>query len=281
MKQRTITSAIILVAIIPLIIYSEYIVYPIALSILSAVAVYEILGIVGSARNVMISLPAYGCALAMPLLVYLTSSDKVKNFLLIFFVFAFVYLVYLMAVAVFSKGKISFSRICESFCAVIYVSVSFAALSLIRYLDRNVGIYQLALVFIVSWVCDACAYIVGSLIGRRKLIPEVSPKKTVEGALGGIVFATAAYLVFGILVDKFTPNIEVSYGLLAIYGVLLSVVSQIGDLVASLIKREHGAKDYGNILPGHGGIMDRFDSILAVSTILLILCIIFPPFVSV
>ena len=123
------------------------------------------------------------------------------------------------------------------------------------------------------------AYIVGSLIGRHKLIPDVSPKKTVEGAIGGVVFTILASLLYGFIIEKATGNVNADYIVLAAIGLILSVVSQIGDLVASLIKREHGVKDYSKLLPGHGGIMDRFDSILAVSTPLMVICIIFPPFI--
>jgi phosphatidate cytidylyltransferase len=125
------------------------------------------------------------------------------------------------------------------------------------------------------------AYVVGSLIGKHKLIPEISPKKTVEGAIGGVVGAIIAFLLFGLILDLAVEGMEVRYLVLAIYAAILAVVSQLGDLIASLIKREHGVKDYGNLLPGHGGIMDRFDSILAVSTILLILCLVVPPIIIV
>ena len=124
------------------------------------------------------------------------------------------------------------------------------------------------------------AYLVGSAIGKHKLIPEISPKKTVEGAIGGIVFTALACLLYGFILEKFFA-LSVNYLFLAVIGVILSVVSQLGDLFASMIKREYGVKDYGNIFPGHGGIMDRFDSVLATSTILLILTIIFPPFAQI
>jgi phosphatidate cytidylyltransferase len=134
------------------------------------------------------------------------------------------------------------------------------------------------LVFIVAWMCDACAYLIGSLFGKHKLIPEISPKKTVEGAIGGVVFGAISFIVYGFILDSFIPNMVVNYPFLALFGTVLALVSQIGDLVASLLKREYGAKDYGNILPGHGGIVDRFDSILAISTVLLMLCMVWSPF---
>ena len=121
------------------------------------------------------------------------------------------------------------------------------------------------------------AYFTGVLFGKHKLIPSISPKKTVEGAIGGVVVAVLAFVLFGVILEQFA-TVNVNYFILIPTGVLLAVVAQIGDLIASLIKREHGVKDYGNILPGHGGIMDRFDSILAVSSILMIICLVCPPF---
>jgi phosphatidate cytidylyltransferase len=161
----------------------------------------------------------------------------------------------------------------------LYVTVSITSLSLLRYLDRENGVWAVILVFVISWISDTAAFAVGSLLGKHKLIPEVSPKKTVEGAIGGIVFATFGSLLYGFGLDYIFENVAVNYLVLGVCGAILAVVSQLGDLVASLIKREYGVKDYGNIMPGHGGLMDRFDSVIAVSTILLIIFLSpFPPF---
>jgi len=277
MKTRTITSVFILLVTIPLIIFSQYIIYPIALAALSFVATYEILRALSVEKEYLLSVPAFILSAALPFGSFFVTAEKSQLYLLTIAALMFFYLIYIMGVAVFSKGRISFKMISEVFMIITYVIVSFSSLSIIRYINRDVGVFWLALVFIVSWVSDSGAYIVGSLIGKHKLIPEISPKKTVEGAIGGVVAAMLAFLLFGLLLDLIIDGISVRYVVLAIYGVILAVVSQLGDLIASLIKREHGVKDYGDILPGHGGIMDRFDSILAVSTILLILCLVIPP----
>ena len=101
-------------------------------------------------------------------------------------------------------------------------------------------------------------------LGKHKLIPEVSPKKTVEGAIGGIVCATGLAILYGFIVSRATDLVP-DYLVLGLCGFVLSAVSQVGDLIASLIKREQGIKDYGNIFAGHGGVLDRFDSILSVA----------------
>jgi phosphatidate cytidylyltransferase len=281
MKTRTITSAFILLVTIPLIIFSQYIIYPIALAVLSLFATYEILRAIGVEREYILSVPAYILSCALPFGSFFVTNEKSSLYLLTIAALMFFYLIYIMGVSVFSKGKISYKTISEVFMSITYVVVSFSSLSIIRYINRDVGVFWLALVFIVSWVSDSMAYVVGSLIGKHKLIPEISPKKTVEGAIGGVVGAIIAFLLYGLILDLAVEGMEVRYLVLAIYAAILAVVSQLGDLIASLIKREHGVKDYGNLLPGHGGIMDRFDSILAVSTILLILCLVVPPIIIV
>ncbi len=281
MKTRTITSAFILLVTIPLIIFSQYIIYPIALAVLSLFATYEILRALGVEQEYILSVPAYILSCALPFGSFFVTNEKSSIYLLTIAALMFFYLIYIMGVSVFSKGRISYKAISEVFMSITYVVVSFSSLSIIRYINRDVGVFWLALVFIVSWVSDSMAYVVGSLIGKHKLIPEISPKKTVEGAIGGVVGAIIAFLLYGLILDLAIEGMEVRYFVLAIYAAILAVVSQLGDLIASLIKREHGVKDYGNLLPGHGGIMDRFDSILAVSTILLILCLVVPPVIMV
>lgn len=278
MKTRTITSVFILLVTIPIILLSKYPVYPIALSALAVMATYEILHAIGVEKNWYLSVPAYILAGVFPFASYFVTAQTRFTYLLTIAALLYVYMIYIMGVAVFSKGRTSFKVISEVFLSITYVIVSFTSLSMIRYIDKDIGLYKLLLVFIVAWVCDSMAYVVGSLFGKHKLIPEISPKKTVEGAIGGIASAVIAYMLFGLILDLAIPNMKVNYIVLAVFALVLSVVSQLGDLIASLIKREHSIKDFGNLLPGHGGIMDRFDSIMAVSTILLILSIVFPPF---
>ena len=278
MKQRVLTGTLIFVLTVLLIIFSGYIVYPITLSLLSLIAVFELLRVMGVEKKLFVALPAYILSAAFPMIAYFVKSDAFLLYLLALAAAMFVYMLLLMGYGVFSRGKVPFAKIAEIFTSVTYVTVAFSSLSLMRYLDEKVGIFVIALVFIVSWACDTGAYFVGMLFGKHKLIPEISPKKTVEGAVGGVVIATLAYLLFGFVLDSFIPDLKVNYLFLGIAGVLLSIASQLGDLVASLIKREYGVKDYGDLFPGHGGILDRFDSTISVSTLLMILCTVFHPF---
>ncbi len=280
MKSRVLTSVAIVACALLLVICSEYIVFPIALALLAVIAVFEILRVIGVHKKLLLAVPAYILAIAFPISAYFVKSEGVITFLLILAAIVYVYLMWLMGVSIFSKGSIRFSTIAEVFASALYVVVSFTSMSLLRYIDKTVGVFCVVLVFVICWVCDVSAFAVGSLMGKHKLIPEVSPKKTVEGAIGGVVFSALLCLVYGLVIQLLFKQVQPNYLYLFIFGLVLSVVSQLGDLVASLIKREYGIKDYGSIFPGHGGIMDRFDSVLAVSTILLILSIVLPPFVA-
>ena len=135
---------------------------------------------------------------------------------------------------------------------------------MIRHLGY--GRLYIWLPFVTAWLCDTCAYFTGMLFGKHKLIPSVSPKKTIEGAIGGVLGSVISVVIFA-LVCKNVASAEVSILNAIILGAVCAVVSQFGDLCASCIKREHDVKDFGNLIPGHGGILDRFDSVLMVSPI--------------
>ena len=274
MKIRAITSLGIAVVGIPLLIFSKYLIFTVALSLLAFLATFEMLRALGLGKIYYISVPAYLLALALPFPTYFMAG-KETTYILILALSFFAYLLYLFALAVFMRGKIKYSEIGEAFMSVVYVVASFTSFGILRYLEN--GLWCLSLVFVGAWGCDVFAYLVGSMIGRHKLIPEISPKKTVEGSIGGIVFATGGFALFGWIISM-TTSLVPNYLVLLIAGFASSIIAQIGDLIASFIKREHGVKDYGRILPGHGGIMDRFDSALAVTTSLMVICLLFPPF---
>lgn len=159
-----------------------------------------------------------------------------------------------LLISIFIKRGVNLIDIVTTFFGIFYIPFLFQH---IIYLDNKIYV---ALVFLISWGTDTFAYIVGCLIGRHKLCPKLSPKKTIEGSFGGIL--GAALLVF-ILARYFKLKPLWFFIILALTG---SIVAQIGDLTASKIKRLTGIKDFGFIMPGHGGILDRFDSILFVAT---------------
>ncbi|NFV11393.1 phosphatidate cytidylyltransferase [Clostridium sporogenes] len=154
--------------------------------------------------------------------------------------------------------KYNFIDVAITLLGFLYVPIFFSFIVLVN--NKNYGNYLVWLIFISAWLCDTTAYYVGKYFGKNKLCPKVSPKKTIEGSIGGIIGASLACTIFGIIIFKFGVNIEIIHYVLI--GSICGIVCQFGDLVASSTKRYAGVKDYSNLIPGHGGILDRFDSIL-------------------
>lgn len=154
-----------------------------------------------------------------------------------------------------------------AFFSFVYAPVFLSFLYMIRE-GWSHGIYLIWLVFLCSWGSDTCAYAVGILFGKHKMAPKLSPKKSVEGGIGGIV---GAALLFGLytyfVVNPFSTE-KLHWGGAMCLGAVGAVVSMIGDLAASAIKRDHNIKDYGKLIPGHGGIMDRFDSVIVAAPLI-------------
>ena len=274
MKVRVLTSIGIAVIGLPILFLSEYLVYPMAIALLSLAAMYEMTALTGFRSKPLVWVPSYILAMVMPIGAYFADADSF-TYLTACAGLILAFLFYLYGYAIFKRGEVKFSNVSMHFTTLLYISVSFTSLALLRYITN--GVYMFALILVASWVCDMFAYFVGRAIGKHKLIEEISPKKTVEGSIGGIVCTTLSFALYGLIVTLFDgpkPN----YPVLLILGFVLSIIAQFGDLICSLIKREHGIKDYGNIFPGHGGVLDRFDSVLAVAPILYIFCVLFPPF---
>lgn len=162
-------------------------------------------------------------------------------------------LVLLLVVWVISYKTVRFEDLMITWFGFTYITLLFSTLLLIDRLNIQHAIW---LVFVISWSCDSLAYLTGLSIGKHKLAPAISPKKTIEGALGGIVGSMLGCLVFAyyMMPEHMMP--------LTIVGFIGSIFSQTGDLTASLIKRKMAVKDFGYLFPGHGGVLDRFDSIL-------------------
>lgn len=168
-------------------------------------------------------------------------------------------LVVLMAVYVFTFPKYKADEIAFSFFGFFYVSIMLSFIYLTRTLPE--GIYIVWLIFFSSWFCDVFAYLTGMLTGKHKLAPVLSPKKSVEGAVGGVVFPAIFGALYGYCINRYVSSgfPVAAFTALTAIG---AIVSQIGDLGASAVKRNFEIKDYGSIIPGHGGILDRFDSVI-------------------
>lgn len=166
----------------------------------------------------------------------------------------------LMSFYVFTFPKYKTEEITAAFFGVFYVAVMLSYLYQVRQMPD--GGYLVWLVFFSSWGCDTCAYCAGKLFGRHKMTPVLSPKKTIEGAVGGVAgSAVLGYLYAGLFGQNMMEVTNPCLACALACGVA-AMISQVGDLAASAIKRNHQVKDYGHLIPGHGGILDRFDSMI-------------------
>lgn len=268
MRIRFITATVGIAVLLPVLFLSHTWVLPIAAAFFSVVGSFEMMRCLGVHRNLFAVVPLCLISAALPVAARLIGEITAFSSFALFVLMG--YFFYVMAVTLLSKNALTIAQSAQIFMTGAYISLAFSAIVMVRDFGET-GKYLYLLIFIAAWVTDIFAYLCGRLFGRHKLIPAVSPNKTVEGSIGGMLFCVLACVLFGTVTALLTQA-EPNYIFLAFSGLVLSVCAQIGDLIASLIKREHGIKDYGKLFPGHGGVMDRFDSIAAVAIVLLILC---------
>ena len=253
MKQRIITAIAALAIFFPLVIIGG-LPFTIAIYIIASIGLYELLrmkdirifsfeGIVVWLALAIIIMPSTWTAVVHEWIDY-TKIEMLFALILILLIYT-----------VISKNKFTFDHAAFTAFSALYVGIGFYYLIETRFYGFEYVFYAL----LVIWTTDSGAYFIGRKIGKRKLWPDISPNKTVEGFVGGIVFAVLFASVFQI----FYP-IASSSLMLIVVTIVASIVGQMGDLVESALKRHFGVKDSGNLLPGHGGILDRFDSLLFV-----------------
>ena len=167
---------------------------------------------------------------------------------------------------VFTFPKYKTEQVLMAFFGVIYVAVLMSFLYFIR--NTEDGVYTIWLIMISSWGCDTCAYLAGVTMGKHKMAPILSPKKSVEGAIGGIIGAAAIGAIYGAAVGSHMAAVDNAPVYFAILCACAGLISMVGDLAASAIKRNYEIKDYGKLIPGHGGVLDRFDSVIFTAPII-------------
>ncbi|MBO0959116.1 phosphatidate cytidylyltransferase [Neobacillus sp. MM2021_6] len=254
MKQRIITGVVAAALFLPIVYYSGF---PLILLtyFLATVGLYELLKM----KNLNI-FSIHGI-LSILFLWVLIFPEKYSDFLDTFYYtkteLCIVIILLLLAYTVITKNRFTFEDVSFSLLSALYVGIGFYFFFETR-VDGGL-VYILYSLFMI-WATDSGAYFIGKALGRRKLWPEISPNKTIEGSLGGVVCAVIVAILFVLLTDIKGSIIAIT--------IVLSVFGQIGDLVQSAFKRHFNVKDSGKILPGHGGILDRFDSLIFVWPIL-------------
>lgn len=248
--------------------------------LLAAVAVYELLnntGIMPQKSLLFISMFFAGAEIPLYTYVqYLREHPLVEanNYPIIGYlplILLGTYVLCLLVHVVIPRIKVTLESAQYAFLLTLYATVGFGSIALLRQV-RNIGWWLVVLVLVIGWMSDTGAYFVGVLLGKHKMAPKISPKKTWEGFFGGwIISVLCAVLVFIIrfeVENTYGENVFYTLYLLLPVAVILAPLSVCGDLLASLVKRKSNIKDFGNIMPGHGGVMDRFDSVIFIAPLL-------------
>lgn len=258
MKTRVITALVIILFLVGVILVDSR-ALGVVMFFVSVIATYEYIKCFENTTLNPVKVILYISTLALLPLAFIGKTN-VSGILVACLMYCIIIL--LAMVAVLKNKKYTFIDVAVTMFGVFYIPFLFSFVTLTRLLQN--GIYYIWIIFICSCATDTCAYFIGIFFGKNKLLPNVSLQKTIEGSIGGIVGTVVIMVLYG----KYLLGIDVmniSLWHFAILGFVTSVVAQIGDLFASSIKRFVGIKDYGSILPGHGGILDRFDSIMLIA----------------
>jgi phosphatidate cytidylyltransferase len=225
--------------------------------LLSIAAVYEMMRCCSLHKCYLLSIPSYLLSGIAPFI-----KNQELNFILKPIIAAYIF--YTFLILLIKHKSIDFGSITKTIFITLVYPISLSCLIYIRDSHSKEGLYLILLSFIAAWLSDTGAYFTGFFFGKRKLCPEISPKKTVEGAIGGVISAIIGFVLLSLVYSRIYNVVEINYIAVIILAPIASIFGMIGDLSASVIKRENGIKDYGAIMPGHGGVMDRFDSVIFV-----------------
>ena len=269
MKVRVITAVFLLIVLVPAVIIGELFL-DVILALLSMGATYELYRMSKGSRfkiNIfLVSEMLFSLIMFICVAYYLKGYSEFQ--FMKYFVLLILLYIFISGILLIFKEEFTAKNIGRVFMNGIYPAVGFATISWLRDID----IYNVGFLFMITIFTDVFAYIVGVKYGKHRLAVKISPKKSIEGSIGGIVAALLLTLLYLYLLDiNVVGEINLNIGISILLIIFISIVGQIGDLIASKLKRGFGIKDFSQIFPGHGGVMDRFDSaIFAGITLLLI-----------
>ena len=267
MKTR-ILSAVVLVPILFVVVLAlDEIVATLLMAMMMSIGAYELLYRTRLVRHPRLVL--YSCVMAFFMAIW-SYLGAVQAWL---YLAVLVYLILLFMEMMMDHVKVHFETLAVCFFAGFLVP--WLLTSLVRILMLGIGRYVILIPFVVAFVSDGGAYFAGYFLGKHKLAPVVSPNKTIEGAVGGLLAAMLGMLLYALVLDL-GFHFRVNYLIAILYGLVGSAAGVFGDLIFSVIKRQTGIKDYGNLIPGHGGILDRFDSVMMVAPLMEALLVLLP-----
>lgn len=272
MKTRIIAGAAVVAVLLAVLILAPAWVAAIFMGLVSAIASYELLWGIGLVKHVRLNIYSALMAFGVAMWSYLGCHYPVALMALL------LYSAVLFAEMMGAKLQLGAKEVFS--CLASGLLIPFLLSALVRIGSWQQGKILVAIPFVMAFLSDTGAYFVGVTMGKHKMAPVISPKKSWEGFVGGIATAILGMVLYGVVLQEFFA-LQVNYIALLVYGLLGALGGVFGDLSMSVIKRQVGVKDYGNLIPGHGGILDRFDSVLITAPLTEALLILLPILVSV
>lgn len=267
MKTRIISAAVLIPVLLLIVLVAPKVLAAVVFGAMLAIGAYELLYRTRLIRHPRLVI--YSCVMAFAISLWSYWGAVHAWFVLMLMAF----FVVLFSEMMLDHVKVRVEHL--GLCFLGGVIVPYFLSALIRILTMGIGRYVVLIPFVVAFLSDSGAYFVGLKLGRHKLAPVVSPNKTIEGAVGGIVTCMISMLLYGLIVSLI-PGVKVNFLLAILYGLVGALVDIFGDLSFSIIKRQTGIKDYGNLIPGHGGVLDRFDSVVMVAPMMEALLLLLP-----
>lgn len=273
MKKRLLTALIGVPLTIILLFLYQSLAFNLIVGVISAIAVFEMLYNTKFVKHREL----VGIGMVEAVFIAFSKTEALANW---FVVIMMAFLIVMLAVMFVKHSEVPFQEVAMSFFVSLAIPYALSCIVFVRDVIPEIGLYLIVLMFSSAWICDSGAYFAGRAFGKHKLAPTISPKKTVEGAIGGVVVSILVNILFTyvymwiVSMNGVTAKVNLLPLILLIF--VASIVGILGDLTASIIKRQCGLKDFGNLFPGHGGVLDRFDSILFTAPFLYTTILIFP-----
>ena len=261
MKQRIITALIGLALFSVCLMFFETLVFNFVIAAVAVTGTIELLSAAKITKFVPICVL---CAVLVGITPFLSIPVFVNYRMAVYMIFVFVAFLLLLG----HHNELRFADLAFALFSSFLLGLVFSVFIYVRDIDaeRATRFFYIILIFGGAWLADSAAYFAGRFFGKHKLAPQISPKKTIEGAIGGVLGSVLGFVLLGVAFDAIMASngspLRVNYLFLVILSLVLSVVGMLGDLTFSVVKRQYGIKDYGNLLPGHGGVLDRFDSVI-------------------
>lgn len=277
MRQRLISAAVAIALGIVILFFYRTIVLNIVVALIIFMALYEVL----IATKIIENRFLFAICAAFGVFVPFFRLQPLKH---VAYMMCYLFVVILFLFLMTHHSKMKFDQIAKVFLLTLQIAFSFSCIAFLKEIYRTdpvgKGLFYILFILIGAWMADAGGYFIGRFFGKHKLAPVISPKKTVEGVAGGFVFTLvslfALSLSFVAVAAHSGYTVHINYLPLTVVSLLTSALAVIGDLSMSVIKRETHLKDFGNVLPGHGGVLDRFDSVMFVAPMVFLFLQAFP-----